>query len=249
MPDQRPRPLSDRDWPTDVRSGSSGPHYSDETLSQYLICAVPSSIYGKKTIAFLRRWFTAHRSPHGSGFAEDSEFSPLERHTPIRSILAKLTTLWTQYPNQFQPKSSVEPGPWRVAAAPLPSTRYRELTHISQIRATLDVVEIQAKHGKENSPKVVVNAVLTTTPCFSRDGADFRWGIPPRGLHPPFTNSVRALPPRPGEAPPPDVANRRRGSTHTTERWWFSGGNYGRSRGFSLSHISRIPERCAAWTR
>jgi hypothetical protein len=30
----------------------------------------------------------------------------------------------------------------------------------------------------------------------------------PRELHLPFTNSVRVLPPRPGEAPPPDVAHR-----------------------------------------
>jgi hypothetical protein len=52
------------------------------------------------------------------------------------------------------------------------------------------------------------------------------------------------------------VANRRRGSTHTVERRWFLmpqgvvlGRNCGRGQGFSPSHISRIPERCAAWTQ
>jgi hypothetical protein len=58
------------------------------------------------------------------------------------------------------------------------------------------------------------------TPLISRGGADFLWGIPPRGLHPPFTNLVRTPPPILGKAPPPDMANRDEPATrkHTRGR-------------------------------
>ena len=54
----------------------------------------------------------------------------------------------------------------------------RELTHLGQFRATLNVLEIQAKHGKENSPRMVVDTELTTTDCESAAVLSRRRQIP-----------------------------------------------------------------------
>jgi hypothetical protein len=60
-----------------------------------LIYTILSPIDGQRTFAFLWRWHTEGRTPHGSARAGDREPGPYEHHNPIHSSHAQLKTLRT----------------------------------------------------------------------------------------------------------------------------------------------------------